>query len=60
MFEGLMLIDLLDRSLALLPVLAFDGASKRNRPNLQIGSLVYARITQVEAGLDPELTCEGM
>lgn len=35
--------------LALLPVLAFDGATKRNRPNLQPGALVFCRVTQTGA-----------
>lgn len=39
--------------------LAFDGATKRNRPNLQIGSLVYARVSKTRSDLEPELTCEG-
>ena len=29
---------------ALLPFLAFEGATKRNRPNLAVGTLVYARV----------------
>ena len=27
-----------------LPVLAFEGATKRNRPNVQIGDVIYARV----------------
>jgi exosome complex component RRP40 len=30
--------------LAVLPQLAFDGATKKTRPNLQSGDLVYARV----------------
>lgn len=40
-----------------LPVLAFDGASKRNKPNLLVGTLVYARIARVDRDLAPELSC---
>jgi len=29
---------------ALLPALAFEGATKRNKPNLPLGALVYARV----------------
>jgi exosome complex component RRP40 len=42
---------------ASLPVLAFEGATRKTRPNLTPNTLVYARI--VSAGKDsaPELTC---
>lgn len=30
-----------------LDALAFDGASKRNKPNLQVGDIVYARVILV-------------
>ncbi|DBA73196.1 hypothetical protein WJX77_008271 [Trebouxia sp. C0004] len=42
---------------ATLPVLAFEGATRRNRPNLQVGDLVYARVTAAERDLDPVLAC---
>ena len=44
-------------SSAMLPTLAFDGATKRNRPNLQVGDLVYARVTDAPKDMDPELSC---
>ncbi len=44
---------------ALLPVLAFDGATKRNKPTLAIGALVFARVAAVSKHLDVELTCQG-
>ena len=47
------------RTPAVLPFLAFDGASKRNRPNLLKGSLIYARVKHIEPHMDPELSCEG-
>ncbi|CAI5709236.1 unnamed protein product [Hyaloperonospora brassicae] len=43
---------------AVLGSLAFDGATKRNRPNLRLGSLVYARVNKVNPNVEPELTCE--
>ena len=43
---------------AQLPVLAFDGASKRNKPNLQVGTIVYARVSRVDRDLSPVLSCE--
>ncbi|GAB4813358.1 hypothetical protein N2152v2_000404 [Parachlorella kessleri] len=44
---------------ALLPVLAFEGATRRNRPNLQVGDLVYARVESADRDLEPTLTCMG-
>jgi len=33
---------------ALLPVLGFDNATKRNRPMLKVGDVVYGKITEVD------------
>ena len=43
---------------AQLPLLAFDGATKRNKPNLAVGATVFARVAAVSRHLDPELTCQ--
>lgn len=45
--------------LAVLGQLAFEGASKKTRPNLKQGDLVYARVLSVGigAGTEVELTC---
>ncbi|KDQ62474.1 hypothetical protein JAAARDRAFT_122257 [Jaapia argillacea MUCL 33604] len=40
-----------------LDALAFEGATKRNRPNLKIGSLVYARVSLAHKDMEPELEC---
>lgn len=42
---------------AFLPTLSWNGATKRNRPVLEIGTLVYARIEAAHPDLDTELTC---
>ncbi|RAL62097.1 hypothetical protein DID88_002583 [Monilinia fructigena] len=42
---------------ATLPVLSFEGATKKTRPQLDKGSLVYARITLANKHMDPELEC---
>jgi len=42
---------------ATLPVLAFEGATRRNRPNLEIGALVYARVVRAEPWTEPEISC---
>lgn len=40
-----------------LPQLAFEGASKKSRPQLVSGSLIYARVVSASKYLDPELAC---
>lgn len=42
---------------ALLPQLAFEGATKKTRPQLTSGSLIYARILSSSKHLDPEIAC---
>ena len=43
---------------ALLDTLAFDGATKRNRPHLDVGSLLYARVEVTRKDMDTQLTCK--
>jgi exosome complex component RRP40 len=50
-------VDLGSSSTAGLPVLAFDGATRKNRPNLQVGSLVFARVVLAHKDMEPELSC---
>jgi exosome complex component RRP40 len=42
---------------ATLPQLSFEGATKKSRPQLLSGALVYARITLANKHMDPELEC---
>lgn len=42
---------------AILPALAFDGASKRNKPDLKIGDVIYARVVLARRDVEPRLTC---
>eukprot|EP00808_Paulinella_micropora_P022404 g74686.t1 len=42
---------------ARLAVTAFEGATKRNRPNISIGALVYARVLLANKHMETELTC---
>lgn len=44
-------------ALATLPTLAFDGATKRNRPHLEVGTLVYARVVLANKDMEPEVSC---
>ncbi len=42
---------------ASLGQLSFEGATKKTKPNLQPGALVYARVTLANRHMDPELEC---
>jgi exosome complex component RRP40 len=42
---------------ATLPHLAFEGATKKTRPQLLPNSLVYCRVVSAAKDLSPELTC---
>ncbi|KAF4997688.1 hypothetical protein FGRMN_3720 [Fusarium graminum] len=42
---------------ALLPQLSFEGATKKTRPQLAAGALVYARIGLANRHMDPEIEC---
>jgi exosome complex component RRP40 len=42
---------------ASLPQLSFEGATKKTRPQLANGALVYARVTLANKHMDPEVEC---
>ncbi|CAA7261480.1 unnamed protein product [Cyclocybe aegerita] len=42
---------------ASLDGLAFEGATKRNKPNLKVGCVVYARVSLAHKDMEPELEC---
>lgn len=42
---------------AMLPQLSFEGATRKTRPVLGPGALVYARVTLANKHMDPELEC---
>ncbi|WKX90284.1 hypothetical protein Q1695_009266 [Nippostrongylus brasiliensis] len=42
---------------AMVSFLSFEGATKRNRPDLKIGDVVYAQVSDEFAHTDVELTC---
>ena len=44
-------------ALAQLPLLAFDGATRRNKPSLANGALVFCRVAACSPHMEPELTC---
>ncbi|XP_036373199.1 exosome complex component RRP40-like [Megalops cyprinoides] len=50
-------VDVGGSELASLTYLAFEGATKRNRPNVQVGDLVYAQFIIANKDMEPELVC---
>jgi len=50
-------LDIGASQLARLPSLAFEGATKKNRPNIAVGALVYARVESANKDMEPDLTC---
>ncbi|RKP27615.1 hypothetical protein SYNPS1DRAFT_12418 [Syncephalis pseudoplumigaleata] len=50
-------VDIGGAHTAVLPALAFEGATKKNRPNLKVGALVYARVSLADKDMEPELEC---
>lgn len=42
---------------AILPSLAFEGATKRNKPHLVVGNAVYCRVVRAHRNADCEVTC---
>lgn len=50
-------VDIGINQTAVLPGLSFAGATRRNRPRLFAGDLVYARLSLADKDVEPELTC---
>ncbi|KAL2430804.1 hypothetical protein ABEF95_013476 [Exophiala dermatitidis] len=42
---------------AILPQLAFEGATKKTRPQLKANDLVYAKVVSAQKNMDIELSC---
>ncbi|XP_050815086.1 LOW QUALITY PROTEIN: exosome complex component RRP40 [Gopherus flavomarginatus] len=42
---------------ASLSYLAFEGATKRNRPNVQVGDLIYGQFVVANKDMEPEMVC---
>lgn len=40
-----------------LPALSFEGATKRNKPNLRVGTLLYAHVVSASRHAEIELSC---
>lgn len=42
---------------AFLPQLSFEGATRRNRPAVKAGDLIYARVVTASRDAEPQLSC---
>ncbi|CAL1530468.1 unnamed protein product [Lymnaea stagnalis] len=50
-------VDIGGSELASLSYLSFEGATKRNRPDVKIGDIVYAKLLVANKDMEPELVC---
>lgn len=50
-------VDIRGPFTAILEALAFEGVTRRNRPNLQPGDLVYARVKAAPRDAEAEIVC---
>lgn len=50
-------VDIGSSDTASLSYAAFEGASKRNRPDVQVGDLVYAKLLVASKDMESELVC---
>lgn len=51
------LVDIKGPTVAYLPVLAFEGGTRRNIPKFNMGTLLYVRVVKANTGMNPELSC---
>jgi len=51
-------VDIGAQTIAVLPLLTgFEGATKKNRPNWNVGTVIFARVSMAHPDLEPELSC---
>jgi exosome complex component RRP40 len=50
-------VNIFSGAMGMLGRLSFDGATKRNKPELKKGDYIYARVLQANKDVDTELTC---
>lgn len=50
-------VDIGSSEYASLSFLAFENATKRNKPNVEIGDLLYCRVLTGNKDMEPELVC---
>ncbi|KAJ8921699.1 hypothetical protein NQ315_010609 [Exocentrus adspersus] len=50
-------VDIGSAEFAALPMLAFEGATKKQKPDVQVGDVIYARLLSAHREMEPELIC---
>ncbi|XP_069684188.1 exosome complex component RRP40 [Periplaneta americana] len=50
-------VDIGTSEQASLSYLAFEGATKKNRPDVQVGDIVFAKLLMAVRDMEPELVC---
>ncbi|XP_035721714.1 exosome complex component RRP40-like isoform X3 [Vespa mandarinia] len=50
-------VDIGAKESAALSYLAFEGATKKNRPDIQVGDIVFAKLLVAIKDMEPELVC---
>jgi exosome complex component RRP40 len=50
-------VDIGSADHATLSFMAFEGATKKNRPNVNVGDVVYAKLLVASRDMEPELVC---
>jgi exosome complex component RRP40 len=50
-------VDIGSSELASLSYLAFEGATKKNRPDVNVGDMIFAKLLIASKELEPELVC---
>lgn len=50
-------MDIGSKESAALSYLAFEGATKKNRPDVQVGDIVFAKLLVAIKDMEPELVC---
>lgn len=50
-------VDIGSAEFASLSMLAFEGATKKQKPDVQVGDIIYARLLNAHREMEPELIC---
>lgn len=50
-------VDIGSAEFASLSMLAFEGATKKQKPDVQVGDVVYAKLLNAHKEMEPELVC---
>ncbi|CAH2244552.1 jg11672 [Pararge aegeria aegeria] len=50
-------VDIGGSTTAALSYLSFEGATKKNRPEVQVGDIIYAKLVIASKDMEPELVC---